>query len=67
MMDMRVLMPFDVYQRGEILRGVGGGVADIFIRRGLAEKFIQKETLETATIQRQHRSADQPLLRRGKK
>jgi len=67
MMDMRVLMPFDVYQRGEILRGVGGGVADIFIRRGLAEKFIEKETLETATLKTQHRSADQPLLRRGKK
>ena len=67
MMDMKVLMPFAVYHRGQILRDVGGGVADIYIRRGLAEKFIEKETLETATIKRQHRSADQPLLRRGKK
>ena len=67
MMDMKVFMPFAVYHRGQILRDVGGGVADIYIKRGLAEKFTQKETLETATIQRQHRSADQPLLRRGKK
>lgn len=67
MMNMRVLIPFAIYSPGQILENVGGGVADMYIRRGLAERLADVPVAEAAIMYREHRTAHRPMTRKHKK
>jgi hypothetical protein len=71
MMKLRVIKqayPFAVYPIGHVLEA-GGGVADIWLRKGIVELVEDEPQLETATIEPDQNAAlrtERPKRKRGR-
>ena len=67
MATVRIIKGFQQYVRGQLVT-VGGGVADAWIRRGVAETVAkpagEPQPIETAAIERVVETADKTLRRR---
>lgn len=60
---VRITKGFQQYVRGQVVT-VGGGVADAWIRRGVAETAAEPVPIETAAVERVVETADRTLRRR---
>ena len=63
-MKLRLLQSYRVYRRGTILPDVPDGMANDWIRRGIAVEEKQAELIETAAVDRQVETADATPKRR---
>lgn len=63
MATVRITKGFQQYVRGQVVE-IGGGVADAWIRRGVAEPFKAPQVVETAAVERVAEVADKTLRRR---
>jgi len=65
-MKIRMVQSFRHYRRGQLLTDVPDGMANDWIRRGLAVEDRQEQLIETATIERKVETADATPKRRRK-
>lgn len=63
-MKIKMVQSFRVYRRGQVLPDVPDGMANDWIRRGLAVEDKQGDLLETAAVERQVETADATPKRR---
>jgi hypothetical protein len=63
-MKIRMVQSYRVYRRGTILPDVPDGMANDWIRRGIAVEEKQAELIETAAVDRQVETADATPKRR---
>lgn len=65
-MKIRMLQSFRAYRRGQVLPDVPDGMANDWIRRGLAVEDRQEQLIETAMVERRAETADATPKRRRK-
>ena len=65
-MKIRMVQSFRFYRRGQVLPDVPDGMANDWIRRGLAVKETQTE-IETAAVEHQAETADATPRKRGRR
>jgi len=63
-MKIRMVQSYRVYRRGTVLPDVPDGMANDWIRRGIAVEEKQAELIETAAVDRQVETADATPKRR---
>jgi hypothetical protein len=63
-MKIRMVQSYRAYRRGQVLPDVPDGMANDWIRRGLAVEDKQDRLLETAAVERQVETADATPKRR---
>jgi hypothetical protein len=63
-MKIKMVQSFRVYRRGQVLADVPDGMANDWIRRGLAVEDKQDDLLETAAVERTVETADATPKRR---
>lgn len=66
-MKIRMVQSFRVYRRGQVLPDVPDGMANDWIRRGIAVEDKQANLIETAAVEHQAETADATLKRRRKR
>lgn len=64
-MKIRMVQSYRVYRRGQVLPDVPDGMANDWIRRGLAVEDKQQE-IETAAIEHRAETADATPRKRGR-
>ena len=64
-MKIRMVQSYRVYRRGQVLPDVPDGMANDWIRRGLAVEDKQQE-IETAAVEHQAETADATPRKRGR-
>jgi hypothetical protein len=64
-MKIRMVQSYRVYRRGQVLPDVPDGMANDWIRRGIAVEDHQTE-IETAAVQHQAETADATPRKRGR-
>ena len=64
-MKIRMVQSFRMYRRGQVLPDVPDGMANDWIRRGLAVEDRQTE-IETAAVEHQAETADATPRKRGR-
>lgn len=65
-MKIRMVQSFRVYKRGQVLPDVPDGMANDWIKRGLAVEDKQQE-IETAAIEHRAETADATPRKRGRR
>ena len=65
-MKIRMVTSYRHYRRGTVLPDVPDGMANDWIRRGLAVEETQSELIETAAIEHQAETADATPRKRGR-
>lgn len=65
-MKIRMVMSYRAYRRGQVLPDVPDGMANDWIRRGLAVEDRQEQLIETAMVERRAETADVTPKRRRK-
>ena len=63
-MKIRMVQSYRVFKRGQVLPDVPDGMANDWIRRGLAVEDRQPELIETAAVERKAEHADATPMRR---
>ena len=66
-MKIRMVQSFRHYRRGAVLPDVPDGMANDWIRRGLAVADKQGELIETAAVEHQAETADATPRKRGRR
>ena len=66
-MKIRRVQSYRVYRRGQVLPDVPDGMANDWIRRGLAVEETQGQLIETAAVELQVETADATPKRRGRR
>lgn len=66
-MKIRMVQSYRVYRRGQVLPDVPDGMANDWIRRGIAVEDKQADLIETAAVEHQVETADATLKRRRRK
>lgn len=65
-MKIRMVQSFRHYRRGTVLPDVPDGMANDWIRRGLAVEDTQGDLIETAAIEHEAETADATPRKRGR-
>lgn len=65
-MKIRMVQSFRAYRRGQVLPDVPDGMANDWIRRGLAVEDRQEQLIETAMVEHRAETADATPKRRRK-
>lgn len=63
---IRMVQSYRVYRRGQVLPDVPDGMANDWIRRGLAVEDRQSQLIETAAVEHQAETADATPRKRGR-
>lgn len=64
---IRMLMSYRHYRRGAVLPDVPDGMANDWIRRGIAIEDKQGDLIETAAVEHQAETADATPRKRGRR
>lgn len=65
-MKIRMVQSYRVYRRGQVLPDVPDGMANDWIRRGIAVEDKQADLIETAAVEHQAEIADATPRKRGR-
>lgn len=65
-MKIRMVQSYRVYRRGQVLPDVPDGMANDWIRRGIAVEDKQADLIETAAVEHQAETADATPRKRGR-